>query len=181
MTARNAAGKLSKSMFAATFGVSESQLERLFQQGMPHAKKGRRIEIPMPAGRVWYHTHLVDKGKRQAAPRDMDEARRRKMAAEAELAELELAKARDELMTVEAFDRAVLDAFSRVDVRLQNLASRLAGAVLGAQTIQESQARIDPLVEEAREELRRADDVPPTPEDDDDDDDDVGAAAPVPA
>lgn len=160
MTARNAEAKLSKAAFCATHGVSESQLERLFQQGMPHEKRGRRIDIPVPQGRVWYHAYLVEKGRRQAAPKNIDDAKMRKMDAEAELAELELAKARDELMTVAQYDRAVLDAYSRVDVRLQSLSPRLAGAVLGAATIQEAQARIDPLIEEARTELRQADDVP---------------------
>lgn len=171
MSSRNASGALSKRQFAETFGVSEAQLERLFQAGMPHEKtSSRKIAIPMPAGRVWYHTYLVEKGKRQAAPKSLDDAKLRKLGAEAELAELELAKARDELMTADQYESAITDAFSRVDAKLQSLAARLAGPVLGATTIQEAQARIAPLVEEARDELRKATDVPAVPEDEDEPD-----------
>jgi hypothetical protein len=161
MSERNAAGELTKRAFAETYGVSEAQLERLFQQGLPHAKRStRKVAIPMPEGRIWYHNYLVEKGKRAAAPKDIDEAKHRKMAAEAELAEIELEKAREELMTVAEFEKAIGDAFSRVRARLTNLAPRLAGVVLGAGTVQEAQARAEPLVREAMEELRAADDVP---------------------
>lgn len=167
MTVRNAASTVSKRQFAETFGVSEAQLERFFQSGMPHEKtSSRKIAIPMPDGRIWFHKHLVEKGKRQAAPKDIDEAKQRKMAAEAELAELELAKARDELMTVDQYERVVADAMARADARLQTLPPRLAGVVLGATTIQDAQARIAPLVEEVRDELRKADDVPAVQDDD---------------
>src|SRR5689334_18883219 len=103
VSVRNAAGELSKRAFAETFGVSEAQLERLFHLGMPHAKTGRKITIPTPEGRVWYHRYLVEKGRKEAAPVDLREARRRKESADAEMAELELAKARGELATVDEF------------------------------------------------------------------------------
>ncbi len=167
---RNTKTSLPKAAFAATFGISESQLERLFQQGMPHEKKGRKVMIPMPAGRVWYHEYLVNKGKKEAAPKDIDDAKLRKMAAEAELAELELSRERDELMTADDFFKEVGDSFSRVRAKLLNLAPRLAGAAFGATTIQECQAKIGPLIDEVIEELRQGNDVPAEDEDDDADD-----------
>lgn len=164
MTARNAASEMTKRQFADTYGVSEAQLERLFHQGMPHEKKtSRKIVIPMPDGRVWYHKYLVDKGKRQAAPTSIDEARRRKEAAQAELAELELAEARRELMKVEDGERVIAEAFARVRARLLNLPPRIAGIVVGAESIQDAQARVDPLVREVMEELHKADDLPESP------------------
>lgn len=167
MSERNAAGEMTKRQFAETFGVSEAQLERLFQQGMPHAKKStRNVVIPMPDGRVWYHAYLIEKGKRQAAPKDIDEAKRRKMAAEAELAELEVARARGELMTTETYALRFADACARVDARLVNLPPRLAGVVVGVESVTEALARIEPLVEEARDELRRGEDVPLAADDD---------------
>ncbi len=170
MTARNAAGSISKRQFADTYGVSESQLERLFQQGMPHAKtSARKIAIPMPSGRVWYHEYLIRKGRKQAAPTSIDDARRRKGAAEAELVELELAEKRGELMTVADFVKVTGEAFARARARLQNLASRAAAAAFGGQSVPECQARIEPLVLEVLDELRRADDVPIQQEEDDED------------
>jgi len=86
VTVRNESTQIPKAQFAATFGVSEAQLERYFQQGMPHEKKGRRIMIPMPEGRVWYHKYLVEKGRREAMPQDLDEAKKRREMAMAEIA-----------------------------------------------------------------------------------------------
>jgi hypothetical protein len=161
-----ATAPLTKQQFSDTFGVSTSQLERLFQEGMPHDLgaathgKRRRVTIPMPDGRVWYHRYLVNKGRKEAAPTTLDDERRRHHFALAEMAELELAKARDELMTVTDFERLLGDAFARVRARLQNLAARQAGGVLGATSIEEAQKRLEPLVREAMEELRAASDVP---------------------
>jgi hypothetical protein len=160
VTVRNAKHELTKRAFGDLFGISEAQLERLFHQGMPHEKRAKKSYIPMPAGRVWYTEYLVQKGRKQVTPTSLDEARQRKEAAQAEMAELDLAKARDELMTASEFARVLGDAFARARARLQNLAPRIAGTVLGAETITEAQARIEPLVREAMEELRRAEDVP---------------------
>jgi len=158
---RNKAHELPKSEFATLFGMSEKQLERYCQLGMPHRKKSGRVFIAMPEGRVWYHKHLEQKGESKAKPKgDRSAYIDRQAAAAAEMAEIELAKARAELMTVADFERLLGDAFARVRARLTNLPPRIAGIVLGAKTIQEAQARVEPLVREAMEELRRADDVP---------------------
>ena len=166
--ARNAASTITKRDFAIRFGISENQLERLFQQGMPHEKHSRRVLVPMPAGRVWYHEYLVEKGRRQSAPKSSDDARRRRAAAEAELAELDLAQRRKETVLLVEAERWVADAFGRVRAKLQNLTPRLAGVVVGLTSVQQAQSRIEPVVMEAMEELRVASDVP-TPADLDDD------------
>lgn len=169
MSDRNKAGKLSKREFAETFGISEKQIERYCQEGMPHKKEGVKVFLLMPEARVWYHKHLVEKGEQRAKPKGKrTDSVDRRLAAEAETAEIELAKLRNELMTVADYDRLIGDAFARVRARLTNLPPRIAGIVLGAKSIQEAQARIEPLVREAMEELRRADDVPTSDEDEED-------------
>lgn len=160
MSERNAAREIPKREFAELFGISEKQIERYCQAGMPHRKDGRAVLIKMPEGRVWYHKHLEAKGEARSQPTKRSDAVDRRAVAEAALAEISLAKARNELMTVEEFDRLLAEAFGRVRARLSNLPPRLAGAMLGAATIQEAQARAEPLIREVMEELRRADDVP---------------------
>lgn len=120
--------------------------------------KGRIYVDPKEAIR-WVRERDIER----RPPTDIEEARARKLSAEAELAEHELAKARNELMTVADYDRVVGDAFSRVDGKLLALASRLAGAVVGVQTPAEGHKRIEKLVEEIRDELRRGDDIPDDP------------------
>jgi ADP-ribose pyrophosphatase YjhB (NUDIX family) len=151
---RNGAHELSKREFAELFGISEKQIERFCQAGMPHRKKGRLVFIVMPQGRVWYHEHLVTKGEDRVRPTKRSESADRRAAAEAELAEIALAKARSELMPVADFERIVGGSYARVRARLINLPRRIAGAVLGAQTLQEAEARAEPIVREAMEELR---------------------------
>lgn len=157
---RNAKSDMPKAEFAALFGISESQLERLFQKGMPHAKDGRAVTIPMPAGRVWYHEYLVAKGKKLAAPTSIDEAVRRREAARAELEELKLARERAKTMLVDDGERLLAAAYGRVRAKLLNLAPRAAGAAFGASTLQSCQAKIEPLVHEIMEDLAAGADIP---------------------
>lgn len=158
--ARNRAHELPKSEFASMFGMSEKQLERYCQEGMPHKKRGTRVFIVMPEGRVWYHKHLVAKGEKKGAPTDVSAMEKRELGAKVEKAEIELARLRGQLMTVADYDRVVGDAMARCAARLKNLPPRIAGVVLGATSIQEAQARVEPLVREVMDELRAADDVP---------------------
>lgn len=157
---RNAAEKMAKAAFCETFGVAEATIERLFQKGMPHEKNGRRIFVPMPAARVWYHEYLVEKGKKAAAPKSIDEARLRKETAVAEMAELDLADRQRETMKVADHERLLADAYSRVAAKLTILSARAAAASFGSATVEDAERRIEPIVEEVREELRKADDVP---------------------
>lgn len=149
--------EITKHDACSQWGLSPSQMERYFKEGMPHRREGqRKVWLPMPAALTWYVEKQKDIAKRQVSPTDYDDAKSRKMAAEAELAELELAKARDELMTRSDCERIVSDERVRVDARLQSLAPRLAGAVIGATSHNDALARVAPLIEECRDELRTA-------------------------
>ncbi len=171
MTARNAKAALSKRQFGDLFGISEAQLERFFQQGMPHERKSkRRTEIPMPEGREWYKDYLVKKGERKAAPTTINEARLRKEDAQAGLEELKLAREQARTMFVDEHEKLLGDAFTRVRAKLVGLAPRAAAAAFGGASIPECQAKIDPLITEIMEELVAAEDVPDVGVDDVDED-----------
>jgi hypothetical protein len=169
MTVRNAAAKMPKATFCATFGVSEKQLERHFQNGLPHEKQGRRAYVLMPDGRVWLHRYIEEKGKQSAAPKTINDARLRKETAQAGMEELKLAREQGKTMLVIEHEKMLGEAFSRVRAKLLNLAPRAAGAAFGAISIQDCQAKIEPVVTEIMEELCASDDVPETSEEDDDD------------
>lgn len=157
---RNGEDSWPKAKFCQVFGVSEAQIERHFQKGMPSEKKGRNVVIPMPAGRLWYHAYLEEKGKKAAAPTTINDARLRKETAQAALEELKLAREQAITMLVEDGERLLAEAYARVRAKLQNLGPRLAGAAFGAVSLQECQAKIDPLLTEVMEELEKAEDVP---------------------
>lgn len=177
MAARNAKERLSKPDFCGMFGLSESQLTRLFAQGMPHEKAAnRKVYVPMPTGRIWYHAYLEEKGRKAGAPKDFDEGRARKMMAEAELAELDLAKARAELMTLTDYTQAIEDTYTRVRAKLVNFPARAAPIVFGASSIQDAERRLRPICDETIDELRAAEDLDDegSVDDGEDDEDDDG-------
>jgi hypothetical protein len=114
----------------------------------------------MPQGREWYKDHLIARGKKEAQPTSLEDARRRKETAQAELEELKLAREKAVTMRVEDHIDMVGDAFARVRAKLLNFAARGAGAAFGASTIQECQVKLEALVTEMMEELAAGKDVP---------------------
>lgn len=166
---RNAEESWPKAKFCQVFGVSEAQLERHFQKGLPSEKKGRRVHVLMPAGRIWLHSYLEEKGKKAAAPKSIDEAKLRTETAKAEMAELDLADRLRETMKVSEHEKLLADAFSRVSAKLSNFAARAASAGFGAANPEDAERRIEPIVDEVREELRKAEDLPDEDEHDDED------------
>lgn len=160
--------ELSKAEFETLTGYSAKQVTRFVQEtDIPHRRAENELFFPWPAARAWVHRYLEDKGKRRASPTDAKDARKRQEIAQAELAELDVAKARNELMTVAQHEKLLGEAFARVRARLANLPPRAAGVVLGATTIQDAQARIQPVVDEIFAELRKTDDVPDTYDEED--------------
>jgi hypothetical protein len=114
-------------------------------------RKGRRWLI-WPHFPVWYRQQL----QKNSTPADLEEARKRKMSAEAELAELELQKARGELLTVQQYRDEVARLLDIVFPRLQAVTARLAPQVVGVTTVAEAQGIIDPVIREILRELSEA-------------------------
>lgn len=162
--------EVTKAELGALTGYSPKQLTRFVQTtDIPHRRDGNELYFPWPGVRAWLFRYLEEKGKRAAAPVDSKDALTRTDVARAELMEIELAKARGELMKVDDFERILSDAFGRARARLANLAPRVAAATFGAESVQAAQALAQPVIDEVFEELRRTDDVPTTEEDDGDD------------
>jgi hypothetical protein len=90
-----------------------------------------------------------------ASPGDLDEAKLRKLAAEAELAELALGKERGQLVEVSRYEREMGRAFARVRSRLLSLPVRAAPDVLGLKDERGIETVLDRYVLEILAELRR--------------------------
>lgn len=82
-------------------------------------------------------------------------ARVRKMAAEARLAELALAREEGQLLTVVDFERELAKPLDRLRARLLNMPSRWAPQTVGCRTILESQAQWEAAIREAIDVMRR--------------------------
>lgn len=169
--------ELTKAQLEVVTGYSSKQLTRWIQSSdIPHRREGNEVFFPWPAVRGWLHTYLEEKGRRAATgPVTKDaatQARAREDVARAELLEIDLAKARGELMKLTDFESRMADAFARVRARLANLAPRAAAAAFGADSVLDAQARIQPVIDEVFDELRQTDDVPTSDEESDAEDSD---------
>ncbi len=115
--------------------------------------RGKR-EFAWPAFPRWREQTMRDEAVARARPEDYEAAKARKMAADAELAELELARRRGELCAVADFEAALETAFSRVRTRLLNLPAKSSPHLVGLRSITEAQGALEPFVEEVVAELR---------------------------
>ena len=127
------------------------------EEGAPYfANEGGWL---LPNAIHWYVRREKKRG-RPGPPADLTEAKLRQEIAAAETAELKLAELRGELMTVTEFEQALTEALYRVSARLDNLAMRAAPMVLGLKSKAEALRILESLVDEARAELSRGDDLP---------------------
>jgi len=86
-----------------------------------------------------------------------DEARTRKVNAEAEIAELELAKVRNQLVIVEDVVKAWTDTLANLKAKLTNVPSKAAPIVASESDAGVIQAMLADLMNEALEELSNYD------------------------
>lgn len=87
-------------------------------------------------------------------PADYDEAKTREMAAKAEIAELELAEKRGELVAKAVAMKGFARVLERMDAKLRGMVPLSVSRLWGAKTQADLQTRMAAMVEEVREELR---------------------------
>jgi hypothetical protein len=103
--------------------------------GAPARKDGRNTWIRWPDFARWRERELID----EAMPGDLDTARTRKANAEAELAEIEVAKARGEVVLVADYEAALGTILDRLTARLRGLPVQLASAGPEAEALAETE------------------------------------------
>lgn len=108
---------VSEAELARVLGVTRPAVTQWRQAGCPYRRRGGRYEYVVAEVVDWRLDRAKAEKRDEAAP---DEARERarKLRAEADRAELELARARGELVPVAEFTDALDDAFSRVRAKL---------------------------------------------------------------
>lgn len=161
---------VSKKECAARLNLTTRQITNLVDAGMPRNVEGNRVSFPWPDALHWYIQYRIDAEVARNGPADFEAARARKMAAEAELAELELAQRRGLLLTTDDFRRELEAPLVRVRAALQNVPGKYAPRCVGLETPAIAQGVLDEVVREAMTELARVagesddDDPADTPE-----------------
>ena len=113
-------------------------------------KRGRKFLI-WPGFMVWYRQRLQTSREK---PTDFEEARARKMAADAELAELELAKTRGEQIELSEVRKTWERAASRIRAQLLAAPGRYSPRVVGIDSLPAAQRALDAIVRDVLTELK---------------------------
>lgn len=114
-------------------GISLPTVDRWIRDGCPVKQRGAKgvaWEFNLPDVVTWW-------GERQrqaaagGAPTDIEDAKRRKIAAEASLAELELAKAKGEVAPIRDFERTWSAMMAAIQQNVMNVPQRVVVQLLG--------------------------------------------------
>jgi phage terminase Nu1 subunit (DNA packaging protein) len=136
------------------FGVAEQTARKWVAKGCPVIQKGG-------LGGEWkfstadVSSWLVAQQKRAKSEEhvDLDEARRRKLAAEAELAELDAAVRRGDVVPVEMVAKIIADQFTACRARFLSIPTKLAPVLISSTDMVECRTLLEAAVDEALHEL----------------------------
>ena len=148
--------ELNKADLAAMLGVSLPTIGQWVGKGCPFVFKGgpgKQWVFNSADVLSWREEQVVQQAMGDTASLDIDEARRRKLAAEAALVELDLSKRRGEVIEIEDVAGVVGDDYANVRAKSLALPTKLAPQLIGIEDTAECQALIERGVAEALEEL----------------------------
>lgn len=129
--------------------------------GAPVEGVGAKRRLIWPDFPKWRDAELArqirEEAKAAAKPGDFDEARTRKMAAEAELAEHELAKQRGDLITLADAEKEAELVFDRLRARLVAIPTKEAHRVVGLKKLPEATRVLRDIVDRILAEMSSTD------------------------
>lgn len=143
---------------ASLLGVTRQSVDRWMKLGCPYVERadprtGKQWQLSLPDVVGWRERRAVEAAIGDTSKLDIDEARRRKTAAEAALAELELAKQRGEVVAISVVQQVVGDQLSACRSKLLGVAVKTGPLVAPLLEPKECTAAIDAAQREALDEL----------------------------
>ena len=122
--------KVNLAELAGILGVDVNTVRKCIVQGMPHKKiNQRRYEFDTAECIHWRLQQEADKADEQPNEMQYDEAKRRKAAADALQAELELEKSRETLADIDDLMTNFTESLVNVRAQLVAMPNRLAGVL----------------------------------------------------
>lgn len=154
---------------ARILGLSTRQIRNLEAQGLPHRAEGNQKLYPIPESVQWYMQQAVDRAQDKAESQEKAESERRKLAAEAKLAEIKAAEAEGRLIPLEVYEEDLSRTLDAVRAKLLNIPGAWSPAVVGCRDVPTALTRLRPLVHSMLGEVvGLADELPDEWDDDDD-------------
>lgn len=124
---------LGKQEVSELFGVAESTVDHWIRRGCPVIKRGSKgvsWEINTAAVSDWLRQRDIEQATGGAVS-DEQELKRRKLAAETQKAELEMLKAKGELVPLRQLERALANTFAELKTNMRNIPRRTATSIVG--------------------------------------------------
>jgi phage terminase Nu1 subunit (DNA packaging protein) len=158
--AKNSKGvAVTRQCLADTFGVPLTTVDGWTRRGCPAQQRGSRgVEWQFNTADV--HRWLVDDAVGQATgakDKDSEALALRKLRAQTELAELELVKARGDVISLEVAQQALSYAFSAVQARLRLIPGRVVRQLIGETDQSRFKDVLGSEIDESLEQLSRTD------------------------
>jgi phage terminase Nu1 subunit (DNA packaging protein) len=143
---------------ARALNLDERRVQQLVKQGMPREQRGRYDAMKCM---LWYIRFLqatLEKSAISTDPRGAAterQARVRKIRADADMKELELARVQAGLVSIEDVARAAADLVGVTKARVMAIAPRLAPELLGETSRVMVQAKLEKALKETLAQLAR--------------------------
>jgi phage terminase Nu1 subunit (DNA packaging protein) len=143
---------------ATLLGVTRQTLDRWVKQGCPYVERadrdvGKEWRLSLPAVVEWRERQAVEKAVGDTRGLSLEAARERKMAAEAGIAEAQLARIRAEQVSLNEVLQIVGDKLAVVSTRMKGVGPKVAPLVGPVTDIGECRRIIDDAIVEAIHEL----------------------------
>lgn len=145
---RKPAETVSLSAFASDWGVTVRTVTNWLAEGMPCRTVDGQRRVVRSEANAWVRAKAADEAAPDE-PENLAAAQLRYEAARAEKVELEVRRARGELVTVDDATKAVEAMLEQLRSQLQTLPQRWAPGVLGCKSLAEVTAKLDQAVTEA--------------------------------
>ena len=116
--------------------------------------KGRKRLLVWPGFMVWYRQRLTES---RSKPSEFEERRTKKIEVEAAMLELQLAKAKNELVPVPAARQAWRQGLARIRAQLLAVPGRYSPRTVGLGSLPESQRAWDHAIRDILSELQEGD------------------------
>ncbi len=126
--------KVNRSELAGLYGVSLPTVDSWVRRGMPYVTKGARGKewtFDTAAVAEWHAEQAVVNAIGDTAAVDENELKRRKLAAETTVVEIEAAKARGEVVAVEDVIQIIRDDYISLKQRMRTIPDRVTALIIG--------------------------------------------------
>lgn len=144
---------------AALSGLSVRMLAYIRKQEpnvLLYRENGKGVEFDIPACNTNLRKRERQMALKDAEPKDFEEARTRKMAAEARLAELEQARMEGRTVDVEEAARTVDGVLAQLRAQLVTFPQRWSPRLVGVPTITKVQGVLEEAIDETMRTLSRS-------------------------